>query len=400
MGLVFQHKWSAVSQSGPPTYEIFQYITYQYNVLKNPTGLMGLGKRVSTTGSNYTTQFHLYISDSGNHVIRDFNGYTGYLSTVAGTLGTAGYINGSVGSAQFNYPTGLSGQNSFTGAQTGCDQWYYPPYGHCCASCIQPHITYYNAQEIYVNDSQNFVMRRICTGDAQAAAGDCSGLVGQVVTACGSGVFGYADSSTANASFKYLAGISVDGYYMADAGNHAIRGWDGAYVTTYAGTGVAGFYDGYRTSAQFNAPVQMTKDTAGNMYVADSGNNAIRKVDTSGYVTTIAGAGPSQPGYVDGQGSSATFFRPTSVLFNPADGMTYVADSHNNCIRRIDSAGNVTTYAGTGQPGLVNGPRATAQFSLPTDLVIHNGFMFISDSMNNVIRAIDMSTGEVLTYIS
>ena len=400
MTFVFQHKWRALSQSGPPVYETFQYVTYQYNVLKNPTGLLGLEQQVATTGSNYVTQFHLYIADSGNQVIRDFNVSTGSLSTLAGTLGTAGYVNGSVGSAQFNFPTGLSGENTVTANVNGCDQWYYPPFGHGSPSCVQPHIVRYNAQKIYVNDTQNFVMRKICTGNSQAVSADCSATLGQVVTACGSGVFGYVDSTTANSSFKYLAGISADAYYMMDAGNHAIRGWNGSNVWTYAGTGTAGFYDGYRTSAEFNSPAQMTKDTAGNIYVADAGNNAIRKIDTSGYVTTIAGAGETQPGHVDGQGTSATFFRPTSVKFNSADGMTYVADSHNNCIRQIDSAGNVTTYAGTGEPGLVNGPRGSAKFSTPTDLIIRNGFMYISDSMNNVIRAINMSTGEVLTFIS
>jgi len=85
----------------------------------------------------------------------------------------------------------------------------------------------------------------------------------------------------------------------------------------------------------------------------------------------------------DGQGTAAAFFRPTSVVFNPADGYTYVADSHNNCIRQIDAAGNVTTYAGTGPPGLVNGTPGQAQFSMPIGLVIYNGFMYISDSENN-----------------
>jgi DNA-binding beta-propeller fold protein YncE len=107
-----------------------------------------------------------------------------------------------------------------------------------------------------------------------------------------------------------------------------------------------------------------------------------------------------QPGWADGQGTSACFSRPTAVVFNSADNMLYVADSHNNCIRRIDASGNVTTYAGTSEPGLVNGSLSQARFSMPTDLVILNGFMYISDSMNNVIRRIDMNACIVSTFIS
>ena len=378
MGFVFQRKWTAISQSGPAIYEIHQYITYQYNVLKNPTGLLGLTRR--------NGQFYLYISDSGNHVVRSHNVNSG-LWTVVGSVGVPGYVDGYAWNARFNYPTGLTGQNY---SWRECE---FDPE-------LKRLICWWNDyQDIYLNDSQNFVVRQLKIGDRPQYAAE------EVLTVCGSNVQGMVNGPSTSAQLSHLGGIkestgTYGTYLMVDSGNHALRAWDGTNVSTYAGTGAAGFVNGYKYSAQFNSPAQMTQDSAGNMYVADSGNNAIRKISTSGYVSTLAWAGPEQPDHVDGQGSNALFFRPTSVLFNPADGMTYVADSHNNCIRQIDSAGNVTTYAGTGQPGLVNGPRATAQFSLPTDLVIHNGFMFISDTMNNVIRAINMSTGEVMTYIS
>lgn len=158
--------------------------------------------------------------------------------------------------------------------------------------------------------------------------------------------------------------------------------------------------DGASAVAKFMVPGKTTQDVAGYIYVADIGNNAIRRIDSAGNVMTCAGAGPSEQGFVNGQGSQAKFYRPTSIVFNPADNMFYIADSHNNVIRRMDSAGNVTTYAGTGAPGLVNGTLAQAQFDKPVDLVLHNGFMYISDSMNNVIRRIDMGNGTVTTYIS
>jgi len=378
--------------------------TFTFNVLKQPSGLLALDKTVATSGANYTTEFHLYIADSGNHAIRDFNQATGSLSVLTGSVGTIGYTDGSLGSATFNYPVGLSGKNMTSAAQTGCDQWFYPPYGHCCPSCVVPHISRYNAQEIYVADSQNYVVRRICAGDSQAAVGPCAGQVGQVATACGNHSKGYANGSGGSASFASLAGLSEGSsssyYYIADAENHVIRSWNGTNVYTVAGSGSPGFVDGSSAVAQFMVPGKTARIPSGYLYVADIGNNAIRGVDSSGNVTTCAGAGPLEPGFVNGQGSAAKFYRPTAVVFNASDNMVYIADSHNNVIRRMDSAGNVTTYAGTGTPGLVNGSLSEAQFDKPVDLVLHNGFMYISDSMNNVIRRIDMTNGTVTTYIN
>jgi DNA-binding beta-propeller fold protein YncE len=177
-----------------------------------------------------------------------------------------------------------------------------------------------------------------------------------------------------------------------------IRSWDGANVATYAGSGTRGLLNGYRTSAQFGAPVKAAWDASGNMYVTDTDNFVVRKIDAAGNVTTFAGTG--QEGLVNGPGSQAQFRFPTGIVFNPADNYLYVADAHNNVIRRIDLAGNVSTYAGTGTGGLTNGARSQAQFMGPTNLVIFSGSMFISDTLNNVIRRIDMSTGTVYTYIS
>jgi len=156
--------------------------------------------------------------------------------------------------------------------------------------------------------------------------------------------------------------------------------------------------NGYRTSAQFGTPVKAAWDANGNMYVTDTDNYVIRKIDTAGNVTTFAGTG--QPGLVNGSGSQAQFRFPAGIVFNSADNYLYVADVHNNVIRRIDLAGNVSTYAGTGVAGLTNGSRSQAQFSGPTNLLIYSGIMFVSDTLNNVIRRIDMSTGIVSTYIS
>jgi hypothetical protein len=366
------------------------YASYQYNTLKHPTGLALLFDTLD--GNNGVAT--LYIADSGNHVIRRFP--PGGPLTTIGALGSPGYVNGALSNAKFNYPTGLSGTVSVCAFLDPYTYLYRPFFIHT----------------INLNDSQNYVVRRFCVlgsvtpwgppqGGCSGGSGPCS--LGYVATVCGSHNKGMVDGSSTSACFASLSGLSKygsNGYYIADAENHSIRKWDGANVTTYAGNGNPGYANGYRTNAQFYVPGKTTQDSSGNMYIADIENHAIRKIDTAGNVTTLAGAGPSQPGYVNGQGSGACFTRPTSVAFNSSDNMIYVADSHNNVIRRIDASGNVSTYAGTGTAGLVNGSRAEAQFSMPSDIVIANGIMYISDTMNNVIRRIDMNTGIVSTYIT
>ena len=378
-------KWPTVAHAMPHV-EFHIQKTYTFNTLKNPTGLVWLS--LAPSGSK------LYIADSGRHVIRVFNPSTGTLSTIAGTLDSPGYTNGNSWSAQFDYPTGLSGELRAWCGQTGCNQ--YNPWG----VCISPQITCYNTHVLHINDSQNFVVRKLCYGDQSINSGDCTNVMNQVSTVAGNHTKGYWDGAAASANFAAMAGHTDDGAscYLIDAENHCIRKGSSGNIETYAGTAYPGFVDGYRTSARFNTPTKMVADGSGNMLVADLGNNAIRKIDSSGYVTTVAGLGDTQPGFVDGASNVAKFNHPTSLV--QYGSYTYVADSLNNRIRMIDSSGNVSTYAGTGAKGLTNGAKESATFNQPTELVINGSFMYISDSANNVIRRIDMSTGTVSTYIN
>jgi len=380
----------ASSRRAPHVTEVEVFATYQFNTLKNPTSLLWLDE----PQHNAPTKYVLYISDSANHVLRSFKPDTGQLSLLAGTLGSAGYVNGNAASAKFFYPVGLAGERRTWGGQTGCNQWWN-------ATCISPVISVYSTHVLHINDSQNYVVRRLCTGTQHQNSGDCTNQMGVVTTVIGNHTKGYTDGPAASASLSSLAGHSDIGgsCYINDAENHCIRAKDSSgNVSTFAGTAYPGFVDGYRTSARFNVPTKMISDASGNMLVADVGNNAVRKIDTGGYVTTVGGQGPTLPGYADGPGSVAKFHRPTSIA--QWNGDTYVADSGNNCIRKIDSSGNVSTYAGSTQPGLVNGSLSQARFSMPTDLVILNGFMYIADSANNAIRVINMSTGVVSNYIT
>jgi hypothetical protein len=364
-------KWRVFSQS-PTDYTQTASVTYQFNVLKHPTGL------VASSG-------YLFIADTGNNLVRQFA--NGSLSVLAGN-GQAGYVDGQASSAEFNKPTGLVG-----GMGT---------YRFCVQGCnCQPVYCWVSGQyaRLYVNDTQNYVVREICTGPPSY----CSS---QVSTVAGNHVQGYLDGSSLSAEFGNTAGIfgkqsspsPSAPLYIADGQNNVVRSWDGSNVATYAGNGTRGYVNAYRTSAQFGTPVKADWDSNGNMYVTDTDNFVIRKIDTAGNVTTFAGTGHN--GFVNGAGSQASFRYPTGVAFNSADGYLYVADTQNNVIRRIDSAGNVSTYAGTGVAGLTNGSLSQAQFFAPTDLVIVNGFMFVSDSNNNVIREIDMTNQVVSIYIS
>jgi hypothetical protein len=312
----------------------------------------------------------LFIVDSGNNVIRSFS--SGKLTTIAGT-GTAGYTDGPGASAQFDHPTGIGNFNV----------------GHI----VQGQLTYVFLT-FEVNDAHNYVVRGVKIQIQPTYSVT-------VNTAAGNHKRGYVDGTISNAEFKTLGSVhDVAGttIYIADSENHVIRYSTTTGIGTYAGTGSPGFVNGPKASAQFFSPTGMTWDSAGNMYVADMGNNVIRKIDTIGNVTTFAGSG--QPGLLDGTGTSAKFTMPCAIVFNPADNYLYVADSMNSAIRKISLSGVVTTYTGGIPGGYANGNLTQAKFQCPMDLLIRNGFMYVSDSMNNAIRAIDMVHGAVSTFIN
>ena len=158
---------------------------------------------------------------------------------------------------------------------------------------------------------------------------------------------------------------------MADNHNHLIRKIDpSGTVTTLAGrAGVSGSADGQGTAASFNRPYSIVVDSSGNLYVADTFNHLIRKIDSSGTVTTLAGrAGVS--GSADGQGTAASFFYPTGIALD-SSGNLYVTDIDNHLIRRIDPSGNVTTLAGqAGVSGTADGQGTAASFTYPNNIAL------------------------------
>ena len=203
------------------------------------------------------------------------------------------------------------------------------------------------------------------------------------------------------AGFSDPFGVVLDragNLYLADAGAHnQIRkiGADGVQVVL-AGHG-EGFIDGPGTAAAFHTPSGVALDAAGNLLVADTGNHVIRKVTMEGVVSTLAGDGVA--GFRDGPAGQAQFNGPVGVAADKA-GNVYVADTYNDRIRKIAPDGSVSTLAGGALPGFADGPGALAQFDTPTGLALDDkGNLFIADTHNGAIRRLGPD-GQVATLAS
>jgi sugar lactone lactonase YvrE len=193
-----------------------------------------------------------------------------------------------------------------------------------------------------------------------------------------------------NARFNYPFAVAVDALgivYVADTYNSTIRKITaGGLTSTFAGlAGNSGSADGTNSLARFNLPQGIAVDNRGNVYVADTGNNTIRKITTNGVVSTLAGlAGNS--GDADGTGINARFDYPTGVAIDGA-GDVYVADHGNNTIRKILSDGSVSTLAGLVGGGSSDGTGTDAQFWSPSGMAVDSdGNVYIADTGNNTIR--------------
>jgi len=200
------------------------------------------------------------------------------------------------------------------------------------------------------------------------------------------------------ARLNYPYGVVCDAtgnIYVADAGNNQIKKITPAgVVTVFAGSGQLGSTDGAGTIASFSRPWGLCKDKTGNIFVADAGNNKIREISPGGAVSTVAGSG--NRGADNGVGTSATFNNPAGVAVDAA-GNIYVVDSDNNLIRKIQPGGSVSTFAGNGQFSSVDGNGTDAGFYNPHGITIDgSGYLYITDG-NNRIRRIS-PTADVITF--
>jgi YD repeat-containing protein len=214
--------------------------------------------------------------------------------------------------------------------------------------------------------------------------------LGMVSTFAGSGVAGYAEGSGGAAQFDFPNGIAVDVFgnvFVGDVKNNRIRKITPlGVVSTFAGSAVEGFENGIGSQARFRSPAGLAFTPTGDLLVADIGNHSIRKISPTGIVSTFAGTG--LPGFADGQSATALFKYPQGVAVDPA-GQVFVSDGGNARIRKISAAGIVSTVAGSGVSGNLDGQGGNAQFGFPQGIVIDRSEnLYVADSTNSNIRKI------------
>jgi hypothetical protein len=217
--------------------------------------------------------------------------------------------------------------------------------------------------------------------------------LGTVTTIAGTIPGGFEDGPVSTAQFYSPQGLCIDGagnIYIADNLNSKIRkiSADGQ-VTTFAGSyfGASGYMDGASMDARFSFPSDIISDNSGNLFVCDRWNQRIRKIDSNGIVTTYAGSYINSNGFADGPALSAQFYAPKGIIIDQF-GNIYVADAYNNRIRKIDTAGNVSTIAG-GEQGFQNGPSSQSRFYSPSCIAFDSqGNLIVSDESNHAIRKI------------
>lgn len=214
-------------------------------------------------------------------------------------------------------------------------------------------------------------------------------IIAQVVTTYAGGALGDAVGNLSTVRFDSPQGICFDvngNMYVADSYNHNIKKITPSGIVTK----VAGFYNGFEDgligNALFNLPSGVCVDASGNIYVADENNNRIRKISVAaGTVSTVAG---STAGFADGNGATAKFDHPHSICIDNL-GNLYVADTKNNKIRKITTSGQVSTFAGSTQ-GTADGNGTSAQFSYPYGICLdNNGNLYVNENGSHKIRKID-----------
>ena len=328
-----------------------------YGAYRDGTG--GAARFYTPRGVAVDRSNNVYVADSANHCIRKISPL-GVVTTLAGT-NNSGASDGLGRAARFNWPAGVS-------------------------------VDY--AGNVWVAEGNLPCIRKITqAGLVTTFAGMLPGF--------GTNTDGYLDAFAGEARFHLPSGVVVDNdinLFVADSGNQRIRGITAAgMVRTLAGTNSTGFVDGAGSLAMFNNPFGVALDKLGNVIVADLTNNCIRKVTQEGVVTTLAGDGSA--GWADGIGSAAKFYHPCGVAVD-YDGNIYVADRDNFRIRRIDTAGFVTTVAGTNSTGTTDGIGSAAKFNRPTGVAVDSGRnLYVSDSGNHTIRKLVSKLGATVVSL-
>jgi len=364
---------------------------------------------------------NFYIADSSNHRVRQVISATGFITTVAGT-GAFGFSGdgGPAVSAQLDTPYGVTvdGDGNLyiadyynyrvrrvdgatgditTFAGTGSTVYNGDDIPATTANLYPYGVAVDGAGHVYIADDQSCRARRVdtSTGLITTVAGRSPGYNGDGIAA-------------ADARLYYPRGAATDSdgnVYIADTSNHRVRKVDVATgrITTVAGTGVAGFSGdgGLATAAKLYFPRGVALDSDDNLYIADTNNHRIRKIiAATGVITTIAGTGSSGYGGDGGPATEAWLFYPRDVVADSA-GNVYIADAYNHRVRKVDVASdNISTVAGTSTAGYNgDGIAATgAQLSRPSGVALDvDGDLYIADTDNHRVRRVISATGFIIT---
>jgi len=323
---------------------------------------------------------NVYVADTNNCVIRKITP-GGAVTLVAGQVGVASSLDGPVGVATFQAPRAVALDNE--GNLLVADQ------GSIRRISTQGVVTTVANVVVWglVVDSDGNIYgaekwdNRICRITP----------AGVVTTFAGNATAGAVDGKGTSARFDHPEGIDIDAdgnLYVADTGNNTVRKITPAGdVSTLAGVpGAYGNVDGSGTDARLNGPRGLAVDKAGNIYVSEN-SHSIRRITSAGVVTTLAGNLLS--GSVDGNGTQAQFYQPLGVDCD-ATGNVFIADSFNSVVRRVTPTGTVSTFAGSPPAeGAVDGLGSVARFSSPRNVATDSaGNIYVADTLNFVVRKI------------
>lgn len=360
---------------------------------------------------------NLYVTDTGNHTIRKITP-AGVVTTLAGLAGVTGSADGTGGTARFSLPRKL--------ALNATGNLYVTESGNGTIRKITPAGTVSTFAQtsfperlalsisygaIAVDGAGNVYVSRHAYADtlthASVWADNYTYDGGAVTKYAPDGtstdlwttiVIRYFDGRIRNSAVSALS-IDANGQLIASFGYKIVRFSPlDSSLTTIAGDGTVGGSDGTATTAKFGFPLSLAYDRNGTLYVADAGNNDIRKLTPAGTVTTLAGlALENAAATLDGTGAVARFTTPTGTAVD-SGGNVYIADTVSHCIRKITPAGVVTTLAGApGQAGTADGTGTAARFSMPAGIAVDAaGAVFVADSANHTIRRVSPN-GEVST---
>ncbi|MDP4261761.1 MAG: NHL repeat-containing protein [Bacteroidota bacterium] len=211
-----------------------------------------------------------------------------------------------------------------------------------------------------------------------------------VTTIAGEGTGAYANGPALSAKFDSPVDVAVadDGtIYVADYNNHRIRKIAGDQVSTLAGNDTFDILNGNGELARFKNPYRIALDAGGNLYVLDQVDPRVRKISPAGYVSTYAGT--DQPGFLNGATLMAQFEVNAEGIGADAQGNVYIGDTFNERIRRISTAAQVSTFTGSGSEGFTDGEPGTAQFRFPDGIACdRQGNLYVADAGNFCIRKI------------